>query len=189
MTHDIDILAPDIQGRYGPQNPLRSRPISTQKAYYMYLYNSALSFVYKIPLINYCIAYLLEYKKKQTTQIKSNVRNSRESERIEQCIPHGACIIYGKVWTNLYDFAFLPCTFLYFEEDILGDFIYHTGHSATYCSEFRVFHEEDASVDYTTSGIIQKRRFIATNMKKSIKTFMKYRKELIGDSDGHIFRI
>lgn len=38
-------------------------------------------------------------------------------------VPHGSCIIFNKKWIEKEDFAFVPITFLYYEEEILYSYI------------------------------------------------------------------
>lgn len=165
--NDADILAPVIQGRDGNQNPLRFAPVGNKKVLKLLVYNAALSVAYRIPGIRTSVASYLNRRVKTRAGTKCNT-----SGRI---VPHGACVIYTPSWVQKEECAFLPCTFMYFEEDILAEYCQQKDYKIVYRAELEVHHVEDASVDYSKSSSVDKRKFIATNMTKSIWQLVKMR--------------
>lgn len=168
-----EIIAPDIIGRIGPQNPFRLERLSDRRVKKMYRYNSIINQIYHVPGINSFVAHVLDKKnasKKTTTQrIKDG----------ECCIPHGACVIYRAPWIKQENIAFVPDTFMYFEEDVLGEYMANKGYKASFSSRLTVYHVEDASVEYDNKTSVKKRKFISGCMKKSIKVLIDIRKGIM----------
>lgn len=168
---DGDIIAPNIIGRNGAQNPFRLEPLSDQKLKKMLWYNSFVNIIYHIPLLRECLASFLDKKSKGKKHALSVVKSGTK------CIPHGACVIYLPNWIKQEDNAFVPDTFMYFEEDVLGEYMLKKKYSAVYNDELVVYHVEDASVEYDNKTSVKKRLFISGCMKKSIHILLKIRSE------------
>lgn len=162
-----ELIAPVIIGRNGNQNPLRPAPLSNARLLKMLAYNGAVSVAYSVPGINSMIASYLD----------GRVKKSRASETAcdGQIVPHGACVICMPSWTAREAIAFLPCTFMYFEEDILAEYAWGKGYHIAYEGDLQVYHVEDASVDYSKRSSVKKRKFISSNMTKSIWQLVKMR--------------
>lgn len=163
-----EIIAPKIIGVCGNQNPFRTERLSTRKALQMLAYNVFLSVIYEIPGINELVAKKLDERKK----VEHN--NSKRNEE-QIWAAHGSCVIYTKEWIENEDFAFVPGTFMYFEEDILAEYVAKKHYRIVYKKEVEVFHMEDASVNASSNNSLQKRRFICKNMVQSISLFLKNR--------------
>lgn len=163
-----EIIAPRITGVSGNQNPFRARRLSTRKALQMLVYNCLMSVLYEVPGINEIIVRKLDGRKKV---------EKKDVEKDEEQIwaPHGSCIIYTNEWIENEDVAFVPGTFMYFEEDILAEYVAKKHYRIVYKKEIEVFHMEDASVNASSNNSLQKRKFICKNMVQSISLFLKYR--------------
>jgi len=167
----IHLIAPDIINLQGfHQNPFRIIPITNKRLQKMYLYNCFLRIVYKVPIINYLLAYLLQYKQKM-----KNIRISNVESNMLNIVPHGSCIIYLNEWIKKEDLAFLPDTFMYFEEDILHEYAINKNYIIQYLSILKVHHIEDASINESMKSELKKRLFISTHLSKSIKILKEMR--------------
>lgn len=169
MICDEEIIAPNIIGRNGAQNPFRLEPLSDQKLKKMLWYNSFVNIIYHIPVLRECLASILDKKSAEKKQVLPVVKSGTK------CIPHGACVIYLPKWIRQEDNAFVPDTFMYFEEDVLGEYMLKKKYSAVYNDELVVYHVEDASVEYDNKSSVKKRLFISGCMKKSIKILIRIR--------------
>lgn len=165
-----EIIAPNIIGRKGAQNPFRLDRISDQRVRKMYRYNTVMNLVYHVPGVSSIVAYALDKKNAAKEIKKQSIKDG------EFCIPHGACVIYRKPWINQESIAFVPDTFMYFEEDVLGEYMAKKGYTASYSGQLTVYHVEDASVEYDNKTSVKKRKFISGCMKKSIKVLINIRK-------------
>lgn len=168
---EADIIAPDIIGRNGHQNPFRLDRLSDARIKKMLRYNTLINVLYHFPLINQMLAYSLDMKDR-----KKVISENQENGNVN-CIPHGACVIYLPSWTCKEEFAFLPQTFMYFEEDVLAEYMWAKGYTAVYYTDLFVYHVEDASVEYDNKTSVKKRLFISGCMKDSIKQVYEMRKE------------
>ncbi len=163
------IIAPSIIGKQGNQNPLRCDLISQKKLKRIHCYNAIIAILYSIPGVAALTARCLDKRKK-------NKKTVVVDSKIKRCVPHGACVIYTDSWTKSEPYAFLPITFMYFEEDILAQYVDNKSYYVAYDADLEVFHVEDASVDSFNKTSLKKRKFIARNMRTSTKALLKFRK-------------
>ncbi len=168
-TNKVHIIAPGIIGRNGNQNPFRTELISSEKLKKLYQYNTLVSWLYSVPVISSVLAAYLDSRNKHK-------HPQQDHSEIIHCVPHGACIIYTPQWVQSEKFAFLPATFMYFEEDILAEYVYSNDYCVAYDPNLTVYHVEDATVDSTQKTSVKKRKFIAQNMRNSIKVLINIRK-------------
>lgn len=166
-----DIIAPDIIGRKGHQNPFRLERLPDARIVKMMRYNTLINALYGVPVLNQIIASYLDKRGGK----KSDSDDSGSGN--VYCIPHGACVIYLPSWTEKEEIAFLPNTFMYFEEDVLGEYMWEKGYTAMYITDLTVHHVEDASIEYDNKTSVKKRRFISGCMKDSIRLVYEMRKE------------
>ena len=163
----FEIIAPNIIGLEGEQNPFRLQPLSEATIKKMYLYNSIIHVIYYIPIINKLLATILDKRK---------VKNKKSTTISTECVPHGACVIYMKDWIHKEDIAFVPGTFMYLEEDILAVYMKQKRYRAIYQNSLKVYHVEDASVKYNNKDSVRRRKFISGCMKKSLEFLIKFKK-------------
>lgn len=161
------IIAPRIIGKCGDQNPFRKHRIRTRSVLRILGYNLVISCVYKIPTLNEKVAVMLNKRK--------NRKVAHQRQENEIWAPHGSCIVYTKKWIEKENIAFVPITFMYFEEDILAEYISKRKYKIEYAKELIVYHMEDASIDSISSISVDKRRFISSCMVSSIASFLKFR--------------
>lgn len=158
------------------QNPFRYNFITSKTLKIAYLYNKICSLLYSIPIINELfLKFLQQLRKLIKIENEKETVNSTNQEN-NTVVLHGSCIIYGKDWINSNDFAFLPLTFMYFEEDLLAEYAYNNNFKMKILEELKVTHMEDASLEYSYKEEIGRRKFLTSNMAKSIKVLLKYRK-------------
>lgn len=169
-----DIIAPSIISRDGYyQNPFRERGLSKLKLLKLYLYNLITYIGLTLPVIDIIYKELhiqLKKSKKFKREKKTTIITKRESSDI---VPHGSCIIYLKNWISKEDIAFLPNTFMYFEEDILHKYCKKKGYHIRMNSNIEFTHLEDVSTDIVYENMWDKKRFISSNMIRSIKEYMR----------------
>lgn len=165
------ILAVDIVSRYGGhQNPYRYHPVSTKKQKKIILRKRIGQLIYSIPVIN---EFILSKKPKSSTS--KNVKKCVEEKR--DILPHGACVIYTKNWTEKEDFCFLGGTFLFCEEEILYDYAMRMGYVIQYVPSIEVYHLEDASQEADNKTLVNKKKMQLSCEIESRKTLLRYRKE------------
>lgn len=169
---NAEIIAPNIIGRHGAQNPFRLKRLQTKRLLIMLCYNTFVHGIYHIPGINILLANYLDNKTKRKTV------NNRNTDSGTFCIPHGACVIYLPKWTRKENIAFCPSTFMYFEEDILAEYMWKKGYQAVFDKQLTVYHVEDASVEYDNKSSVKRRKFISKCMKNSIRVLLKMRNNL-----------
>ena len=66
LNCDGEIVAPNIIGRNGAQNPFRIQRLSNMKVKKMLIYNTMINLIYHIPLLNSLVAFALDKKNKKT---------------------------------------------------------------------------------------------------------------------------
>jgi GT2 family glycosyltransferase len=169
----VQLIAPDIVNLNGfHQNPFRLESLSNKRLKYIYRYNVTLKFLYEVPIMNLIISKILQYRTRRREK-----DFNEPSTVTDNFVPHGSCLIFLSSWIKKEDFAFLPDTFMYFEEDILFEYLLKMQYSIKYCPELSVQHLEDASVNASKKTELKKRRFIASNLARSIKILIDMRNE------------
>ena len=135
----------------GNQNPFRTVRLSKEKVVNLLMYNIFLNIVYKIPGLNLMVSSLLDCKKIR------HINSITCEPEGKIWAPHGSCIIYTNSWIRKEDIAFLPCTFMYMEEDILAEYIHRNNYRIFYAHNLTVYHAEDASINSFKSTSLEKR--------------------------------
>jgi GT2 family glycosyltransferase len=168
---NVQLIAPDIVNLFGShQNPFRTEPLSNKKLNIIHWYNLTLNCLYTIPIINSFLAKVLYYKS-QTKKKNKYI----EKHSLYNIVPHGSCIVYQGTWVKNEEYAFLPGTFMYFEEDILYEYLISKNYNLKYSPELCVNHVEDASVNASIKSELGKRKFIAKNLMKSSRVLILMR--------------
>lgn len=172
---DFHVIGPQIIEMSGKnQNPLRKKILSNNQLIKIFIYNKFLSVIFKIPFINRVFLLILEFVKRNKNRSTSrHLQNPLESEHE---VLHGSCLIFSKKWIKNEKYAFLPVTFMYFEEDILAEYIKFKNYTSKTDFNLKVYHLEDSSLNATFSKNIEKRLFLAENMSSSIRKLIKLRK-------------
>lgn len=146
----VDVCGPDIITLSGiHQNPLHLKAIDN-KLLRRYIWHG----IIKCLLLKSETMFSL-YK----SHIEKNgvlFNNGGLSENVFQCILHGACIVYGQRYINNEEFAFLPVTFMYGEENILYDYLQYKSYKTGVCNDSKVTHMQGLS----TKNADEKGRFL-----------------------------
>lgn len=87
---------------------------------------------------------------------------------------HGACLIFTPAYLCLFEDAFDPGTFLYFEEHILAMRCRQAGLAMHYDPRIRVDHQEDASTEQLKQDRRAKQIFTLTNYLQSLQVLDRY---------------
>lgn len=172
-NRDIHVLAPDVINKMGKhQNPVANSSISQKKILYVLLYNIFLQIIMRVPFFN---KLFLKYLKKRHEKKKN--KNNIQLNKYD-IVPHGAMIIYNKVFVEKEHLAFNPFTFLYCEEDLLYDFLKMKNYHTLYIDSLKVKHLEDVSTNFHTKTEIKKKLFMSKHKIKSCVILIKTRKKI-----------
>ena len=166
---NIHIIGPNIITKDGIyQNPFRVDKISKKTALKIHTYNLLIYTLFNIPVLNKIVLSVLNTKNESKNK-------SSEKPNIDHfnVVLHGSVLIYTYNWIKNEDFAFLPETFMYMEEDILYEYINKKSYSTMFSNELSVVHMEDAATNKLNSDLLQKRKFISGEMIKSSKILLK----------------
>ena len=168
-----DILGPEI---YAPfyklyQNPYSMEvmtPDSTLKWYedlvaYEKKINRPVIGSFTI-LYNHMIERLYDYRKRFLP---------RNPERRYHIVPHGSCVIYGSKWVENEDIAFVPNTFFYGEEHILGYYSQQKQYTCCYVPELYVEHEAGATRKFAFAKVTKQSRFFYKQQIAAVEALMK----------------
>lgn len=173
ILDDYYIIGPDIiNKRMQHQNPLRLFGLSRKRINELYVYNLLISIIYRNI---YFSKMFLKYKKCIISKIKSKEKRLC-LENQQDVVLHGSCVIYTKNWIKNEDFAFLPLTFMFFEEDILYEYVKKKKYNTMFFPTLQVVHEEDSSIDFNSINEIAKRNFVCKNMLNSLRVLKNIHK-------------
>lgn len=103
---------------------------------------------------------------------------SRDPKRQYGTVPHGSCVIYGGEWVKNEDFAFVPITFFYGEEKILGYYAQQKKYTSCYVPELYVEHEAGASRNITYSRLTAQRKFYTKQEIAAVEALLKLMEEM-----------
>ena len=134
----VDLLGPDIVTLAGNhQNPLAYQPLSSE-----YISRRIKIDKIKIRFMKWNLFFkmYLAYKRKHPVPIRNEV-----PAETSDCILHGSCVIYGRLYIEQENFAFLPITYMYNEEQILYDYLKYKGYKTMYSPSISVLHMQGVS--------------------------------------------
>ncbi len=164
-----DLIAPDIiSSNSVHQNPLRKKPISNFGAFNLMITNEVKRFCFRSRVI---YRLYLKYKK----AMSNTKKNGGSDFALDTCVPHGACIIYANKYLHDENFAFLPITFMYCEEDILYEYIKKKNYALSFCFDLQVNHLEDASTNASILDKKEKLLFIYKHQSQSLRKLLQCR--------------
>ena len=171
-----DIIAPNIINKENfHQNPLRKEKLGTfvvtrRILFYILVYFSLTTGIFRNKLLFF-------YR----SRVKSDPNANRFEETIlDNIVPHGSCIIFCRKYIESVDFAFLPLTFLYCEEDILYEFVNRHGFKIVYEPNISVLHIEDITTNSLYEKQIDRDKFAIKNRIKSLMVLLLFRFRIIG---------
>ena len=158
------IIGPDIltiKGRH--QNPYREHPLSINSVKRT-LYRKRLGVLfYSIPII-----YRFRRIGKETNDMIEYTANLREG-----IVPHGSAVIYTSIWIKEQDFAFLPDTFMYYEEDILYYYSMSKNYKILFEPTLQIIHLEDISTNVAHAKIRERLLFQSRQKVRSLKVLLR----------------
>lgn len=133
------------------------------------LYSLILNF--KNFLYNFQLLYKFILKLRSIIKHEKKISIDYDS-RIENVKLHGSALIFSKHYSNLYDYAFYPKTFLYAEEDILFYIANRDKLKIVYNPKVKIFHKEDVSTNFYINKR-DKQKFLLRNGLDSLLVFKK----------------
>lgn len=168
---EVALIAPKIINRQGHnQNPRSLKRISSYKKIRSLLVYSIYYFLFQFNVF-YPIGMKLYNRKRN----KKHVVPIEKEHKICDVIPHGSCIIYSSTYVSLFDYAFVPITFFYGEEDILFDFVKLNKLTTLYDDSFVVYHMEKVATKTVSENERNRLLFQTKNRISSIYKHLIYR--------------
>lgn len=169
--NDVDVIAPDIVNISGKhQNPYKCKPEKTSMLVKSLVLNSVFYVGINIKPIYY---FIMNMYSKYAYKHNDDSQCYKESKL--NIVPHGACIIYTKRFVDDIDFAFVPITFFYGEENILYDYMYKNNRKTLYSPGIKVFHYEKASTKSVSMDMRKREIFKVKNRVKSLFKNISFR--------------
>ena len=173
--NEVDVCGPDMVTLKGNhQNPLQLKPYTSK-----YLQRRVRADKIKVLLLRTRLFWKLYENYKKTNKIP--IRTKQPT--VFDCILHGSCIIYGPEYIKREQNAFLPITYMYYEEAILYDYLVHKGYKTGYCSDVTILHMEGVSTSERIENKKKKVMFRFKNNIKSIEAQLEERKKYINQSE------
>lgn len=166
MKTNFHLLGPNIITLNGVhQNPQRKSGLTTHQLLRLIKKIKLLLFILKFIPFAYIVMQKLRKKKSSIVDWYTPQSNVQI---------HGACIIYSYIYIESNDFAFLPITFLFMEEDILYKYCLDKSYKIEYNPLVEIIHKEDGSTNTIVKGNIQKQIFVYTNALHSANALLRY---------------
>ena len=173
--NEVDVCGPDMVTLKGNhQNPLQLKPYTSK-----YLQRRVRADKIKVLLLRTRLFWKLYENYKKTNKIP--IRTKQPT--VFDCILHGSCIIYGPEYIKREQNAFLPITYMYYEEAIFYDYLVHKGYKTGYCSDVTILHMEGVSTSERIENKKKKVMFRFKNNIKSIEAQLEERKKYINQSE------
>lgn len=98
---------------------------------------------------------------------------------------HGACVIYSPVYIGKESTAFVPGTFMYYEEDLLKLYCQINGYKMLFDPSITICHFEGKSTNSSVKSNFERDLFKIKQNKKSLKIYQSMLEEA-GLPDGNI---
>lgn len=177
VKEKCDIIAPKILNLESTnQNPFRKEKLSKISVLFEFFKICILEKIYLNKILGK--KYLLCKNKK----VKKEGKQFLEKLNYEfNIVPHGAFIIYKKSYISKEEFAFVPGTFLYCEEDLLAWYIKQKKYISLYAPVLEVKHLEHVTTSSMENDLINNYRKIFSLKKQSIKILLKKEFKIIFD--------
>lgn len=167
---EIAVVAPNVINKKGfNQNPFRVEREKTAHIIKSLMLHAIYYACIKTGFFRNVI-----YRKYHKNEDYSRSRVAPDYE-CEMVVPHGSCVIYMAKYIDKSDYAFIPITFFYAEEDILYDYIILNNLKTLYTNKLEVLHMEKVSTNTVSSGMWEKEAFQIKNKISSKKSHLKYR--------------
>ena len=169
--NSIGVIAPLIVNRNGVyQNPLRTKPYSNKRLVRHIFTFGVYCIGISLPLIwKKVFAF---YYRKNNLPPKANPENLSE---LYDIVPHGACVVFMPEFIKKSDYAFVPITYFYGEEDVLYDYLHFLELRSYFDPYIRVDHMEGVSTGTISDNSRKRLKFIVKNKFKSTISEYRYR--------------
>ena len=165
---DCHIIAPDVINISGiHSNPFGLSFIS-KKDVSRVIFRTRLSY--------FCLKIGLDLTALKNKKNNKQINNS-EYHTGDYFIPHGSCIIFTPLWTELEDRCFFPNTFLFCEENILVSYIISKGYRMIYEPSLQILHKEDGSLNAASKTARKKKLFVRKCQLSSLKKYRSFMKK------------
>lgn len=163
-----DIMGPDIVNLDGlHQNPFRTKTISRKQLQKRIIIKRLFYLYYKfkksIPALSKVKLLERAFDKKS----KKVILERQSTQNTENPTLHGAFLVYSPKYIKNEQFAFLPITFMYGEEDILSYYCDLKGYKRTYDPTIRILHLEGASTKESYTNDLERNLFFTKNTLSS----------------------
>lgn len=116
-------------------------------------------------------------KRKSRKKVKESNKKTEFNKQKENCVLHGAFVIFSPKFIKNEEYSFRPGTFLYMEEFILYRYCMNKKYKIIYSPFVKVFHKEDSSTNSLFKFSKDKREFVFCNMIKSLKVYCNILKQ------------
>lgn len=169
-----DLIAPEI---YAPfyklyQNPYATQVLTLERTRKWYQELREHEEKINRPVIGACTI-LYSHWFERLYDFRESFRTRVRDPKLQYgVVPHGSCVIYGNQWTENEDIAFVPKTFFYGEEHILGYYAHQKNYTSCYVPELYVEHECGATRKHAFSKLTKENRFYYKQQVAAVKTLL-----------------
>lgn len=168
ILDQYSIIAPDVvtlEGKH--QNPFRYKKLNILEMIKSMILQYIYSCFFKFDIVVPCIV-----RKYSTNNITGE---KKISHRMENIVPHGSCVIFTSIYIQKENFAFVPVTYFYGEEDLLYDYAVFRKYKIIYYPDVQVIHVEKQSTQSISKNQLTILKFRSINKAKSIRMCLIYR--------------
>lgn len=166
----FDVLAPNINNIKGfCQNPFRINREKTSHLIKSILLHALYYICLKMGIFREKM-YEIYHKDDATSRARKE-----PGKDIYNIVPHGSCIIFMKSYIEHSDFAFVPKTFFYAEEDFLYDYLILNHMKTLYTNKLEVRHMEKVSTNTVSEEKWTREKFQVKNKISSRFALLMYR--------------
>lgn len=110
-------------------------------------------------------------------KVKENKNRIDVGKEYSGCILHGSCLIFSKLFIEKREYAFNPCTFMYYEENILNfeilNLFSENRNAIIYSPDIQINHMDDVSTDSLFANKYKKNKWKDTECYNSLKSFLE----------------
>lgn len=170
-TH-ADIIAPDVINSKGyHQNPMSVKLLSAKNAI-MIIAKSFLAVVaVYTPVFGKRFYMKYENKKLSERRAANTVVENFDGQKF---VPHGSCIVFSSNWIAHENFAFVPKTFLFCEEDFLLLYILRHNYMMAFDSSIKIYHMGEGSINQEYNDGRKRMKFMYFQRIKSLWSYFLY---------------
>lgn len=163
--YNYGVAGPDIESLadHKHQNPKEGTEPSEKEILHQIHRYQLLYFLSKINLYDLVRKIAGSKKEKQSKDVLRDIK--------ENVMLHGSFVVFSPLFIDKEEFAFIPGTFLYMEEELLYRYCQVHNYKTLFTPEAKVFHKEDSSTNSIFIEEKTKREFVFANMIRSLKVY------------------